>query len=137
MRWWLLLAVRLTVLLALHLVLIVLIGRMIPGASLGLHLGYSFAVLAADMAVFVIGYFLWRDQRLRCRNCATRLRMPVAIGYWSKATLFAPPQLEWICPFGHGSMRQSEVQLSGTQLDQWVKNDADFWKAFENAWRKD
>ena len=58
--------------------------------------------------------------------------MPVAIGYWSKATLFAPPQLEWICPFGHGTMRQSEVHLSGIQLDQWVENDADFWKAFED-----
>ena len=136
MRWWSLLAAKLAVLATLHLVMILAINRMIPGATLGLHLGYSFAVLGADMAVFVIGYFFWLDQKLRCRSCATRLRMPVATGNWSKATLFAPPQMEWICPFGHGTMRHNEVQLSGSQRDTWDENDPDFWQAFEDAWRK-
>lgn len=137
MRWWCLLAAKVAALAASHLVLIFWINRWIPNSTLGLHLGYSFAVLGADMAVFVAGYFFWLDQKLRCRDCAARLRMPVATGNWSRAMLFAPPQLEWICPYGHGTMRHTEVQLSGVQADRWQKNDEDFWKAFEDAWRKD
>lgn len=137
MRWWLLLGARAIALLVLHLMLIGGVNRWIPDGKMGKHLGYSFALMGADMVVFVLGYFLWQDQRYRCRTCARKLRMPVETGSWGKATIFAPPELEWICPYGHGAMRQKEVQLAGPERDKWQENTGDFWKDFENAWRND
>ncbi|WP_031500282.1 hypothetical protein [Bryobacter aggregatus] len=136
MKWWSLLGAKLAFLAAIHLLLIAWINWRIPDGVIGIHLGYSFAVLAADMSVFVLGYFLWLDQKYRCRNCASRLRMPVAIGNWSGATIFSPPKMEWICPFGHGTMRHHEAPLSRNEPDQWQRNEGDFWKEFEDAWRK-
>ena len=136
MKWWCLLAAKLALLAALHLGFILWINGFFPKAVVGLHLGYSFAVFGADLFIFVIGYALWLDQKYRCRNCLSRLRMPLAKGNWSHATLFAPPTLEWICPFGHGTMLEDEGHLSSGEPDHWMENDADFWKAFEDSWRK-
>jgi hypothetical protein len=113
------------------------VNRAIPDGVMGIHLQYSFAVIGVDLVVFVVGYFAWQDQRFRCRKCAARLRMPVATGNWSKATIFSPPKLEWICPFGHGTMREPEVQISGAEKAEWQNHKDDFWQAFEDAWRRD
>lgn len=137
MKWWALLAAKFLVLLGLHIVLIFWINGFFPKDRMGKDLAYTFALMAADMLVFLVGYAAWMDQKYRCRTCLSRLRMPLEKGNWSHATLFAPPKLEWICPFGHGTMSQEEIQLSGVQRDQWQKNDGDFWRAFEDAWRKD
>ncbi len=137
MRWWGLLTAKLAVLIALHVVLILWINGYYPKDRMGKDLAYTFALMGADMFVFVLGYAAWMDQKYRCRTCLRRLRMPLEKGNWSHATLFAPPTLEWICPYGHGTMKQEEIQLSGVQLDQWERNDDNFWKAFEDAWRKD
>ncbi len=136
-KWWLLLAAKIAILLALHLVLIFWINRFFPEDRMGKDLAYTFSLLGTDMLVFIVGYAFWIDQRYRCRICLHRLRMPLESGNWSHATLFAPPRLEWICPFGHGTMRQEEIHLSGAQRDEWLKNDDNFWRAFEDAWKKD
>ena len=136
MKWWSLLVAKSAFLGVLHLGLLLWINGFFPKAVVGLHLGYSFAVFGADLFLFVIGYALWLDQKYRCRQCLSRLRMPLAKGSWSHATLFGHPQLEWICPYGHGTMIQDEVHLSGADPDHWMKNDADFWKSFEDSWRK-
>lgn len=136
MRWWLLLIAKALALLALHVGLILLVNRFFPKDTMGKDLDYTFWLLAADMVVFLVGYALWMDQKYRCRECCSRLRMPLTQGDWSHATLFAPPKLEWICPHGHGTMRQDEFKLGGGKPDEWMQNDKDFWKAFEDAWRK-
>jgi hypothetical protein len=136
MRWWLLLVAKLALLLALHLGLILFINRFFPQDRMGKDLDYTFWLLAAGMFVFLAGYAAWIDQRYRCRSCCSRLRMPLAEGNWSRAVLFAPPKLEWICPHGHGAMRQEEFKIGGGKPDVWTENEKDFWKAFEDAWRK-
>ena len=136
-RWWGLLFLKGIVLLLLHLALMLGVKQAIPGGVLGTHLQYSFAVLGVDLLLFVAGYFLWLDQRFRCRTCLRRLRMPLATGSFGRATLFAPPRLEWICPYGHGMMSEPGAHLNTPEGAQWVKNDDNFWKAFEDAWKRD
>ena len=47
---------------------------------------------------------IW-DQRYRCRVCLRRLRMPVETGSWSRMLQFGRPRIEYICPYGHGTLR--------------------------------
>ncbi len=75
------------------------------------------------------------DQKYRCRTCARRLRMPVNTGSWDKATLFAPPRTEYICPYGHGTMSQREIQLTGRETADWVEHKS-IWEELESAGRK-
>lgn len=71
------------------------------------------------------------DQRYRCRTCLRQLRMPVATGSWDKAILFSRPQLEWICPYGHGTMNVPQVQLIGREDIEWDEHQ-DMWKELES-----
>ena len=61
--------------------------------------------------------------------------MPVATGSWGKATIFAPPKMEWICPYGHGTMREHELQFNGREAAAWDANE-NIWKALQTAGRK-
>ena len=71
------------------------------------------------------------DQRYRCRTCATRLRMPVATGSWGRATLFGRPMMEYICPYGHGTMNIAQLQISGRETPKWDEHE-DMWKELES-----
>lgn len=136
MKWWGLIVAKAVVLIALHLLLVEWAHFLFPGDRLGRDLNYTFFLLGVDIFVFVLGYAAWFDQKYRCRVCLARLRMPLTQGDWAHATLIAPPQLEWICPRGHGALRQEEFQLGGGKPDRWTPNDSDFWRAFEDAWRR-
>lgn len=72
------------------------------------------------------------DQRYRCRTCLRKLRMPVATGSWDKAILFSQPKMEWICPYGHGTMNVPQVQLLGHENNEWAEHDEDIWKELES-----
>jgi hypothetical protein len=135
-KWWALLGAKGLLLLGLHLLLMIWVGGHYPGGRLGIDLQYSFAVMGTDMCVFVVGFFLWLDQKYRCRTCIRRLRMPLARGSFSRATIFSPPSLEWICTFGHGTMREHGASLGGPMGSEWIKNDDNFWAAFEESWKK-
>jgi len=137
MKWWALVVAKIAFLIALHLAMVAWLVRYYPRDRMGTDLAFTFALFGINLFIFVLGYGAWFDQKYRCRSCLRRLRMPLETGNWSQATIFAPPRLEWICPYGHGTMRQEEIQLSGVQADKWQKNDSDFWRAFEDAWRKD
>lgn len=71
------------------------------------------------------------DQRYRCRTCLRKLRMPVATGEWDKAILFSRPTMEWICPYGHGTMNIAQVQLLGREEPKWDEHE-DMWKELES-----
>ncbi len=95
-------------------------------------LGYTtvrmlFFLLCAGALQLII----W-DQRTRCRTCLRRLRMPVAAGSWSNMMLFGQPRTEYICIYGHGTLRVPQVDLTGSKTPAWEPHDADIWKELES-----
>jgi hypothetical protein len=78
------------------------------------------------LCVGVFYLILW-DQRHRCRVCLRRLRMPVETGSWSSMLQLGRPRIESICPYGHGTLRQEEVQILGLETPQWDQT-PDLWK---------
>ena len=61
---------------------------------------------------------IW-DQRYRCRVCLRRLRMPVETGSWGGMLLLGAPRIEYICPYGHGTLKLAELQISGLENSEW------------------
>ena len=72
-------------------------------------------------------YLVVWDQRNRCRTCLRRLRMPVAQGSWGNPLLGGPPSTEYICPYGHGTLRVTDSILTGEEQEDWVKH-GDMWE---------
>jgi hypothetical protein len=69
---------------------------------------------------------IW-DQRYRCRVCLRRLRMPIETGSWGRMFLLGRPRIEYICPYGHGTLKEEELHLSGTDTPEWTES-GDMWK---------
>jgi hypothetical protein len=101
-----------------------------PYAPLGQGLNFLLCDLAL-MVVFLIAagalYAIIRDQRYRCRVCLRRLRMPIETGSWSGILQFGRPRIEYICPYGHGTLREDEVQLAGGAYAEWTPHSDDIW----------
>ena len=74
---------------------------------------------------------LW-DQRYRCRTCLRRLRMPLETGSWPSMLLTGKPRTEYICPYGHGTLKMAEVQISGHERPHWQPHGDDIWKELSN-----
>ena len=83
-----------------------------------------------------VAYLIIRDQRRRCRVCLRRLRMPVETGSWSRMLQFGRPRIEYICPYGHGTLKEEELQISGLQTPEWKQSD-DLWEDLCAAASKD
>lgn len=66
------------------------------------------------------------DQRYRCRVCLRRLRMPIEKGSWSLMLQLGRPEVEYICPYGHGKLNVPELQISGMENPEW-KEQGDIW----------
>lgn len=73
-----------------------------------------------------LGYLIFWDHRYRCRTCVRRLRMPVQTGSWEHV-LFGAPRTEYICPYGHGTLKIAELQITGHQPPDWQPHE-DYWK---------
>jgi hypothetical protein len=80
------------------------------------------------LALFAIGitWLIIYDQRYRCRTCIRRLRMPIQTGSWTHVLLGAP-RTEYICIYGHGTLKVAELQITGRQLPDWEPHE-DMWK---------
>ncbi len=89
-------------------------------------LGYT--TLAGVWFLFSYGlaYLAVWDQKYRCRTCLRRLCMPVETGSWSHMLRLGRPQMEYICPYGHGKLNVEEVQISGAALPEWTEH-GDMW----------
>jgi hypothetical protein len=37
------------------------------------------------------------------------------------------PQIESICPYGHGTLREEELQISGLTNGEWTPHSDDIW----------
>jgi hypothetical protein len=80
------------------------------------------------LALFIAGLtwlVIW-DQRYRCRTCLRRLRMPIQTGNWTHVLLGAP-RTEYICIYGHGTLKVAELQITGRQQPDWEPHE-DMWK---------
>jgi hypothetical protein len=80
--------------------------------------------LLASCVLYVIVY----DQRYRCRTCLRRLRMPVESGSWGHMLQFGRPRIEYICTYGHGTLQEEELQISGLASPQWTPHSDDMWE---------
>lgn len=89
-------------------------------------LTYTFVMLAYFLFCLGLVYLISHDQRYRCRTCLRRLRMPVATGSWTHV-LFGPPRTEYICPFGHGTLKVPLLQITGPHPPDWHEHE-DIWK---------
>lgn len=101
----------------------------------GHDLLWTTVFMAYTMLIFGLIWLAVLDQRYRCRTCLARLRMPLETGSWSRAMLFAPPRTEYICPWGHGTMKVREVQITGLESPRWDEHE-DMWKELESLGKK-
>jgi len=75
---------------------------------------------------------IW-DQRYRCRVCLRRLRMPIETGSWGGMLLLGRPRIEYICPYGHGTLKLAELQISGLENPEWDPNGEIWDELFASA----
>ena len=40
---------------------------------------------------------------------------------------FGRPRIEYICPYGHGTLKEAELQISGHENPEWIKH-AEYWE---------
>jgi len=73
-------------------------------------------------------YLIVWDQRRRCRTCLRRLRMPVETGSWGFMLQLGRPRIEYICAYGHGTLKEEELQISGLANPEWTAHSDDFWE---------
>ena len=88
----------------------------------------TYTTLAYVWFLFSYGlvYLAFWDQRYRCRTCLRRLRMPIQTGSWTHVLLGAP-RTEYICTYGHGTLKVAELQITGRQQPDWEPHE-DMWK---------
>jgi hypothetical protein len=91
-------------------------------------LPYTLAVMVWFLFCCGAGYVVIWDQRYRCRACLRRLRMPVETGSWSRMLQFGRPRIEYICPYGHGTLKREEVQILGLETPRWNPHSDDLWE---------
>jgi hypothetical protein len=93
--------------------------------------GYDLPWTFAAGFLFLLGWGLVSlsilDQRYRCRVCARRLRMPILTGSWGQMLQLGRPRIEYICPFGHGTLKVDQLQVSGLESPDWKQHE-DMWK---------
>jgi hypothetical protein len=96
------------------------------------HAGEYLAINLAFMLWFLFGagmlYLIVHDQRYRCRVCLRRLRMPVETGSRGFMLQMGRPRTEYICPYGHGTLKQEEFQTSGLENPEWTSHSGDMWE---------
>jgi hypothetical protein len=93
----------------------------------GYDLGYTLSVLVWFLLCIGALYLAIWDQRYRCRVCLRRLRMPVETGSWSRMLQFGRPRIEYICTYGHGTLKEDEFQISGLEGPEWTPHSDDVW----------
>jgi hypothetical protein len=105
-----------------------------PGLRVQLHpFATDLWYTAAVMVMFLVGvglvYLAVFDQRYRCRTCGRRLRMPVRQGGWN-LVLMGRPTLDYICAYGHGTLRVPELGIASPEQAAWEPIE-DMWRELE------
>lgn len=102
----------------------------------GYDLAWTFALLILVLIGAGLLYLVIWDQKRRCRTCLRRLIMPVTTGSWNHLLLIGPPRIEYICPYGHGTLQVPEVQITGPENPNWLPHDDDIWKELDELEKK-
>jgi len=92
-----------------------------------IDLGYTFALLLFTLFAWGVLWLIIWDQRYRCRTCLRHLRMPVNTGSWTHVLFIGTPRTEYICPYGHGTLKVAELQIAGRENPDWQPHD-NIWK---------
>jgi hypothetical protein len=104
------------------------------------HAGAYLAINLALMVWFVLAagtfYLIVRDQRYRCRVCLRRLRMPVETGSRGFMLQLGRPRVEYICLYGHGTLKQEEYETSELENPKWTSSSGDMWEDLYAAGRE-
>lgn len=107
-----------------------------PRLYLGQFFGYDLTWTTAAGVFFLMScgavYLCFLEQRYRCRVCLRRLRMPISTGSWGHVLQLGAPRVEYICPFGHGTLKVAALQISGREAPDWIAN-GDIWKELAAA----
>src|ERR1019366_9385713 len=99
--------------------------RVRPSNPFATDLTFTFLMLGYWLfAIGLLWIVIW-DQRYRCRTCLRRLRMPIHTGNWTHVLLGAP-HTEYICTYGHGTLKVAELQITGRQNPDWEPHE-DIW----------
>ncbi|MSV31867.1 MAG: hypothetical protein EXQ57_05040 [Bryobacterales bacterium] len=98
----------------------------------GQDLTWTTAIFGYFLAGAGTLYVIVLDQRYRCRTCLRRLRMPVNSGAWDQMLRIGTPQVEYICPFGHGTLNVKLVHFAGREGDDWREHDDNIWRELES-----
>jgi hypothetical protein len=140
MRYWAYLIAKLVVAAGIVLGFGWLINRLLPAPRAYIEGGpfpashaLIYAIAMMFQALFAIGLtwlIIW-DQRYRCRTCLRRLRMPIQTGSWTHVLLGAP-RTEYICAYGHGTLKVAELQITGRQQPDWEPHE-DMWKELSST----
>lgn len=135
MRYWAYLFVKLA---AIGLIVTALYAAILahpwPPLPYGVHsqflydMPFTFCVVGGWLVGAGLLSLAIRDQRSRCRTCLRKLIMPLPIGSWSNLLTLGRPATEWICPFGHGTLRIEELQITGKEPPDWKPHEDDIWK---------
>ena len=91
------------------------------------HLPYTLRAMVFGLACLGVLFLIAHEHRYRCRTCLRRLRMPLTTGSWTSMILPGPARTEYICPYGHGTLRMTETTLSGFERAHWKEHN-DLWK---------
>ena len=87
----------------------------------------AFALLLGFLLLAGALYLIVRDQRYRCRVCLRRLRMPIATGSWGRILQLGRPRIEYICTYGHGTLSEDDLHISGLSGAEWTPHSEDIW----------
>jgi hypothetical protein len=99
-----------------------------PLDDMGLVLGTCAALMVWCALATAAVFFIVQDQKCRCRVCLRRLRMPLVTGSWGLMLQLGRPQVESICPYGHGTLRSEELQITGLATPEWTAKSGDMWE---------
>jgi hypothetical protein len=137
MRYWAYLAGKVVVVAAPLYGLLALIMQAVPAPPKDAHLRLHNMNQELVGAIYLMIWFLlccgalymivW-DQRRRCRVCLHKLRMPIETGSRSYMLQLGQPAIESICPYGHGTLKEDELQITGRDNPEWKPNSDDIWE---------
>jgi hypothetical protein len=140
MKYWLFLSAKIALAAALFLGIWLAMEALLPDPAMiddvklrrfGQDLTWTAAIFGYFLAAAGTLYVIVLDQRYRCRSCLRRLRMPVNSGAWDSMLRIGTPQVEYICPFGHGTLNIKLVHFAGREGDDWREHDDNIWRELE------
>jgi hypothetical protein len=108
----------------------------VRASRFGVDLAFTMAAGVWFLLSVGLLYLCVWDQRYRCRVCLRRLRMPIETGSWGRMLQLGRPRIEYICAYGHGTLKEEELQISGIDNAEWTES-GDMWEELCAAASKD